>query len=249
MIQLGAQMYTVRSLLNTPEEAEQTMEKIKAIGYDSVQLYGGEERMRICGEAAKKVGLSVSGTLVNRKVCEAMGNVLFDLCREYGMKDIGISAFHTDAAGARDLIAWANAYGKQVRQEGFTFSYHNHDKEFIRTEEDKTVMQLYLDGFDPEAVDFMPDTYWLQCGGSDVRHFLESTRGRVTMLHLKDMAYTKEGPKFAEVGRGNLWFPGILKMALDCGIENFAVEQDTCDGDPIESLRISYNYIRQLGFI
>ena len=247
MLQLGAQVYTVRSLLNTPEEARKTMETIKAIGYDSVQLYGGEERMRICGEAARQAGLPVSGTLVDRKVCDAMGDALFDLCREYGMGEIGISAFHTDAAGARDLIQWANAYGKKARQAGFTYSYHNHAREFIRTEEGRTVMDLYLEGFDPEAVDFMPDTYWLQCGGSDVRHFLDITRGRVTMLHLKDMAYTKEGPKFAEVGSGNLWFPGIIETALACGIRNFAVEQDTCDGDPLESLKMSYDYIRTLG--
>ena len=249
MIQLGAQVYTVRTLLNTPEEAVKTMKAVKAIGYDSVQLYGAEERLRLCGQAARQAGLTVSGALVDRKVCDTMGDTLFALCREYGMKEIAISAFHTDAAGARELIDWANAYGKKARQEGFVFSYHNHAREFILTEEGRTVMDMYLTGFDPEAVDFMPDTYWLQCGGSDVRHFLESTRGRVTMLHLKDMAYTKEGPKFAEVGSGNLWFPGIIETALACGIENFAVEQDACDGDPMESLKRSYEYIRKLGLL
>lgn len=246
---IGAQLYTVRELLNTPEEAEQTLGKIKALGYDSVQLYGGEERLRLCAEAAKAVGLPISGALVDRKVCDAMGEGLFDLCAQYGIGDIGISAFVTEEAAARDLIEWVNGYAGQARERGFTFSYHNHAKEFVRTDCGKTVMQLYLEGFDPALVDFMPDTYWLQCGGCDVRHFLEQTKGRVKLLHLKDMKYLGTAPQFAEVGSGNLWFPGIIETALACGIHNFAVEQDKCDGDPLDSLAMSIRYIRQLGLL
>ena len=42
------------------------------------------------------------------------------------------------------------------------------------------------EGFETETVNFMPDTYWLQDGGYDVRYFLEKARNRVRILHLKD---------------------------------------------------------------
>ena len=104
-------------------------------------------------------------------------------------------------------------------------------------------MSRFLKEFDAKTVDFMPDTYWLHDGGYDVRYFLEQTKGRVKYLHLKDMKRTEQGHFFAEIGNGNLYFEGIIKTAIDCGIRNFIVEQDECDGDPIESLKQSYKNI------
>ena len=45
MHQVGAQLYTVRNLLNTKEEAVKTLQAIKEIGYSSVQLFGNAERI------------------------------------------------------------------------------------------------------------------------------------------------------------------------------------------------------------
>ena len=104
-------------------------------------------------------------------------------------------------------------------------------------------MALFLKGFDAETVDFMPDTYWIHDGGYDVRYFLNQTKNRVNILHLKDMMRTEQGHTFTEVGNGNLYFKGIIKTAVDCGIKHFVVEQDRCEGNPIESLSQSYKYV------
>ena len=105
------------------------------------------------------------------------------------------------------------------------------------------VQKVCHQGFDAETVDFMPDTYWIHDGGYDVRYFLNQTKNRVNILHLKDMKRTEQGHTFAEVGSGNLYFKGIIKTAVDCGIKHFVVEQDSCEGNPIESLSQSYKYI------
>ena len=106
-------------------------------------------------------------------------------------------------------------------------------------------MDLLLEGLDSRIL-LMPDTYWLQHGGVDVRAFIEKHASRIGMLHLKDMKRTADGPTFAELGVGNLNFEGILRVARSCAIDTWIVEQDKCDGDPLESASVSYKHLQQL---
>jgi sugar phosphate isomerase/epimerase len=75
-------------------------------------------------------------------------------------------------------------------------------------------------------------------------------------VHLKDKAegtpvQYKEGvPKatFKEVGKGVLDWPKILQAAHAAGVKHYFVEQDQTPGNPIDSLRMSYQYIHGLKF-
>ena len=107
-------------------------------------------------------------------------------------------------------------------------------------------MKFFLEGFDPQTVSFMPNTYWIHDGGYDVRRFLEETQGRVKILHLKDMKRTESGHTFTEVGNGNLYMSGIIKTALEKGIRELVVEQDICEADSVDSLKSSYQTIKKI---
>lgn len=246
MIEIGAQLYTVRNLLND-DVIKSTLSKIKEIGYNAVQLYnlGSNDSIENCCEICNELGLKVSGILTDLDWCERNQDFLVSLCEKYKISDIGVSSRVMDYESAMEYIPRANAFGKKVKQKGFTFSYHNHGHEFIKTSCDKTVMDLFLDGFD-KNVTLMPDTYWIHDGGYDARHFLEITKGRVEILHLKDVKRTKEGHTFAEIGYGNLYFKGIFEIAKKCEITKFFVEQDECEGNPLDSLCKSYNYIKSV---
>jgi sugar phosphate isomerase/epimerase len=64
-------------------------------------------------------------------------------------------------------------------------------------------------------------------------------------IHLKDYAMTLERkPSYCEIGLGTLPFKRIIEEAERSGCQWFIVEQDTCPGDPFESLRGSYNYLK-----
>src|SRR4051812_9132509 len=82
-----------------------------------------------------------------------------------------------------------------------------------------------------------------------------STQGRVALVHLKDKAAgvpaeTNEAKvaatTFKEVGSGSLDFRAILKAADAAGVEHYFVEQDQTPGDPVASLKKSYDYLQQL---
>ena len=245
MKNIGAQLYTVRGSLSAEEGIRNTLKAIKEIGYGSVQLFGSVEEAKLCAEIAKDTGLDIVGILTNLGSCEESENKLFDMCGRYNVKDIGVSTDFAECQAADSYINRINIFAAKAKNAGFTFSYHNHAHEFIKVD-GETPMSRFLNGFDAETVDFMPDTYWLQDGGYDVRYFLEQTKGRVKILHLKDMKRTEQGHMFTEVGSGNLWFEGIIKTAVACGAVNFVVEQDICEKDPLESLKQSYEYIKSL---
>ena len=65
-------------------------------------------------------------------------------------------------------------------------------------------------------------------------------------MHLKDYAFTtSDKPTFAEIGAGNLDWKRIIAAAEKSGCRWFIVEQDTCPGDPFDSVAQSYRYISE----
>jgi sugar phosphate isomerase/epimerase len=68
---------------------------------------------------------------------------------------------------------------------------------------------------------------------------------RLPLIHLKDYAIDSDNKvTFAEIGYGNLNWMEIIAAADDSGCQWFIVEQDTCAGDPFDSLKMSFDYIR-----
>ena len=244
MYPLGVQLYTVLDQLNTPEQMRRTITALKTMGYETAQLCGSAEQIAAFASVCTAVGLTPIGLLSDLNTCQQNAETFFALCREHGIRDIGVSAGLMECAEIPEYIRRVNIFARRAKAEGFTFSYHNHGHEFIRTSCGKHSMDLFLEGFDPECVDFMPDTYWIQNGGADVRHVLERMSGRVKILHLKDMKRTKTGHTYAEIGNGNLYFPGIIETAKKIGVQHFIVEQDVCKGDPLDSLKKSISYLK-----
>ena len=246
---IGIQLYTVRTLLESEAAADKTVAALGEMGYECIQLFGGTanlDMMRWCVNAAKKYGLKVIGILTNPISLRESFVEITAIAREAECADIGISGVAKTESEARELVLTANGLAKDIHDAGFTFSYHNHSHEFIRTECGETVMDILLGGFDKDAIDLMPDTYWLQHGGVDVRDFIETHADRIKILHLKDMKRISDGVTFAEVGEGNINMRGVIKTALKAGVQDFIVEQDKCDGDPLESARISCENLKRI---
>ena len=67
------------------------------------------------------------------------------------------------------------------------------------------------------------------------------------VVHLKDMAMDGRNQLFAEVGEGNLEWEAILQACKAADIEWYIIEQDTCPGDPFDSLKKSLDNLREMG--
>ena len=80
-----------------------------------------------------------------------------------------------------------------------------------------------------------------------VPHAIRKLKGRMPLVHLKDMVMRGHEQLMAEVGEGNLNWPAILDACREAGVVWYIVEQDTCQRDPFESLAISLSNLKAMG--
>jgi sugar phosphate isomerase/epimerase len=160
-----------------------------------------------------------------------------------------------DAAGWAKFGEQMNRAGKFAKGAGVTLGYHNHGFEFEKLPDGQRPLDVLLKTFDPALVQIELDVYWVGITGADPVALIKQLNKRVPLLHLKDKdaaapAETDEGKvartSFKEVGSGGLDFPAILKAAASAGVSHLFVEQDQTPGDPIASLKQSYDYLSKL---
>jgi len=53
-------------------------------------------------------------------------------------------------------------------------------------------------------------------------------------------------PTYMEIGRGNLDWLTIIDACERAGTEWYPVEQDLCPGDPLDSMRISFDGLKRI---
>ena len=109
-------------------------------------------------------------------------------------------------------------------------------------------MDYLYEGLNPETVSFCLDTHWVQRGGGNPTTWIKKLAGRIDILHLKDMAVINDNgvqPLITEIGNGNIDFDSVIEAAPKSGVRYYCVEQDICPGDPMDSLKISADYIKK----
>jgi sugar phosphate isomerase/epimerase len=256
---LGVQLYTVRSVL--PKKPRETLDAIRAIGYQEVEAtYGGLDALWPVLQASglKPVSIHLDSTSVTKGDPDDLAPI-FDKLKHLGFTYAVFPYLPPPERGGIDVIraiaGKLNRAGEKCRAAGMTFCYHNHAFEFA-TEKDTTLFQVMLDHTDPKLVAFELDLFWVSVAGLDPAAMIEKLAGRVPLVHLKDKAegtavmYKEAVPPaaFKEVGSGVMDWPKILRAAAAAKVEHYFVEQDQTPGDPVESLRKSYEYLSKLSY-
>jgi sugar phosphate isomerase/epimerase len=148
---------------------------------------------------------------------------------------------HRDETAVASLAGSLNRWGDLCRQEGVTFSYHNHDFEFAPLD-GTTMWEVLVRETDPEFVYFELDLYWVRYGGADPKRLLLDLGERIPLVHMKDMASDDQRSDLP-VGEGTMPWNGLLEAADAAGVQWFVAEQDN-PKDALEDVRIS---LRSLG--
>ena len=250
--QVACITYTIRDHIRSAEDFRQSMKKIADIGYRAVQISGmgadvmsAREIRSVCDDN----GLTICATHEQPgEILESPEKIVDRLkalgCR-YTAYPFPVGIDFTDSESRTSLIAGLDRAGKVLRGSDLVLTYHNHAIEFVKWD-GKTALDHIYEETDPVNLQGEIDTYWVQLGGGSPVEWCEKLKGRLPLLHLKDVGI-REGnePTMFEIGHGNLDFPAIIAAAETSGCEWFIVEQDTCPGDPFESLRRSFDYIRE----
>jgi len=247
---IAVQLYTLRDFCQNEADLEQSLRKVREIGYEAVQVSGiGPIAPEKVKELADAVGLRICAThvsldsLVNDFDNTVQKHKLWN-CTYVGLGSIP-DEFRTSAEGYSTFAKQATEIGRKLKEHDLQFIYHNHQFEYQKFA-GRTGMDILQQESDPAAVGFELDTYWVHVGGVNPVEAIHQVKGRMGVVHLKDLEIVDYQQVFAEIGEGNLNFKAIIEACREIGVEWYVVEQDVCRRDPFESLAISFNNLKQL---
>lgn len=92
--------------------------------------------------------------------------------------------------------------------------------------------------------------------GSDPIRFFKDYKDRISMIHIKDWIDDESAEccgrkgRFCELGQGRLNITGFLDVVRDSGFNGYIViELDSTTRTPLESAKISYEFLHSRGYI
>ncbi len=249
--QVALQLFTMREHCKTPADIANTLKRVREIGYQAVQASGmgpieESELLKILdGEGLTLCATHEPGPMIvdePEKVIERLDKLN---CKHTAYPYPHLQDTWTNQGAVIDFAKKLDEVGAKFREAGKVLSYHNHQIEF-RKIEGKTILDLFIENTSPENLKWELDTYWVQYGGGSNVSLLERLAGAIPLLHLKDFKINEEkGIEFAEVGEGVLEFDKIIATAERGGCEWFIVEQDRTPGDAFDSVKMSFDYIKE----
>jgi len=239
-LKYALQLYTVRDYMD--KDVAETLRKVKAIGYEYVEISGLHGRSNIeYRKYLKQSGLkAVSMHLGFEEVVDDPQNAA-ETAKFFDVKYLIIPMI--DRKRTPDKAGWAacgsalDGAGKVLRENGIQLCYHNHAHEFVKIGNDYPY-DILMGAADPENLAAEIDTFWVRYAGLSPALYITKYAQRCPVLHVKDMADARS-KAFSEMGRGVMDWTEIFAAAVAAGTKWFVVEQDTCVRDSMESARIS----------
>jgi sugar phosphate isomerase/epimerase len=145
-----------------------------------------------------------------------------------------------------------NKGAAMAKEAGITLGYHNHSFEYLPLDGDKSGFDVFIEEFSADMT-FELDVFWVRVAGFDPAEMITKLKGRVSQLHLKDLADGNELPSyssmpqeaFKELGNGIIPMKPILTAAAEAGVVHCHVEQDHSP-DPVASIQTSIANLAKL---
>lgn len=237
---IAAQLYTVRDQM--AQDPIGTLRAVAALGYDGVEFAGlynqpAAELRALLGE----LGLRVCSSHVPLKELEGNLDGAIATYRALGCSILVVPFLEASRRAEYAALAGTLAgIAERVHAAGMRLAYHNHDFE-LAEQGGATGLATLRDSTDPALVQFELDCGWVHKAGGDVLTTMGEFRGRLPLLHIKDV--DAQGA-WAEVGNGVIDYAPVVAAAAEHGVEWLIVEQDTCARPPLESLAISLRWMR-----
>ncbi len=272
---LGAQLYTVREHLGP--QAASTIEKIAEIGYREVELHDLSQAdqlapllkmngLRLIASHFWPAYITGQWDVLSMFGLPIPEQTSFDFVIEQAQKheipNVVIPMLFPQERGNiahyKVLAEQFNIYGEKCKAAGLQFCYHNHAFE-LEPMEGTTPLQTLIDFTDRDLVSFELDAFWVAITQTDPVSTIEQYGDRIRILHIKDLkagtppTYSAiqtsiETPEvFKPIGQGTLDFDAILSAAAEAQIQHCMVELDFTEGDPVDSLQSSFEFLTTKG--
>lgn len=241
-MRLSVQLYTVRDHLT--QDLPGTLQKIKEIGFDFVELAGFYDRSASEWKILlDSLGLKASGAHIGLLEMEADPEKVSQDAKTLGLDTVIIPWIGADLYGDGwdNFALRVNSVAQKFSAFGVAVAYHNHDFEFAGGGFDK-----FYSASDPSIVFAELDLAWVSIGGEDPVAWVDKLGPRVRFAHVKDYDKSKT-PQWTPAGQGVMNFDAILPALEAAGTRFAVVELDESPGDPLDAVAQSYAYFVSKG--
>lgn len=236
----AVQQFMLGTVMNNEAQARDTMQKMKAAGYDGIELCGfmihpAGLMVRLMTKAAgmpvgkggrldwkglvKDSGLQVVSLHTDLGSVERDPAAVAAEAKDFGTKYAVITGMYRFAYGeektVRDLAERLNKAGEAVRKEGVSLLYHNHNCELQRVSSTRRGYDILLEETDPAAVNFEFDSYWFAEGGADPLEWMERLGSRMKLWHINDRGARLAGPAMTPILKTDSAELGTGNMPLE----------------------------------
>ena len=254
-MRLGAQVYSIRNQIQTPEGYLNAMQQLKKMGYETVQHAGTVlEDPYLLRDLSQQAGLQqICPNIRATPLLEDIDSVIASM-RILGCDSIMlpyITPDHFVTLGSF-LEKWAPLETplQKLLDAGITPCYHNHDFDIAPLSDWDGSFVDYLAENRP-GWQFILDVCWSAFAQADTLAYFKKLAGRLNCVHFKDYngsINSQHIPVFTACGRGCLPLTTFAKHVRDLGIEDVIVEQDNAQDypDPMEQMAQSASYIKAL---
>ena len=269
---VAVQVYSVRDYAE--KDFKGTIQKIKDMGYDGVEL-AGLYGLEAAGVRAVLDEVGIPAVSAHVPFQELMADLEGTIAKyvTIGVKYIAIPYLEEeDRPGGpkfEENVKKFREICEACKAQGIVTLYHNHDFEFIRMENGQYALDYIYDTIPADLLQTEIDTCWVNIAGENPADYIRKYTGRSPVVHLKD--FYKEGKaanmyeligtevkkeedaggffEFRPVGGGMQDFPSILQASIDAGSKWVVVEQDQSNGrTSLEAIEMSREYLESLGW-
>ncbi|MBC8065434.1 MAG: sugar phosphate isomerase/epimerase [Chlorobia bacterium] len=256
-MRIAAQLYTLRDFTTTRADFVDALCRVKAIGYEEVQLSAvgcmngpsPEVSAADCRDILGEVGLKAPLTHRGWDEIKDRTDECIAFHKTIGAELVAVGSIPGEYRaegldGYRRFVDDAEPAIERLYNSDLKFAYHNHAFEFeLLGPKQEQPFRVMLERGTEEFL-FEIDTYWVVHAGVDLIDLVECLHDRMPMVHLKDKAVFGNESRMAPVGEGNLSWNRVLLALEEAGTYLGAVEQDECYGrDPFDCLASSLRFL------
>jgi sugar phosphate isomerase/epimerase len=239
-------LWTLREEIST--DLAGTLVRVAEIGYRGVELwfptYPPADQLRAVLDEA---GLQPIGAHVPYLDLRDDFDRVADYHQALGNGDLVIPVIPANLrrgeADWKERVIEIEAIARRCREAGFRFSYHNHGMELEETVDGARVHDTIFSSVPADLLKAEIDTYFYAVAGLDPAAAIRRYAGRVPLLHLKDRAIPP-AQGTVEIGQGTIDWDAVLAAADAAGVEWLTVEQNCQEHPPLESIRMSLEFLR-----
>lgn len=246
---MALQLYTMRE--PAKQDLHGTLKRIRETGWEYVQWSGMPELpAEAIRDTLAEAGLKAIAAHCAMEPFETGFDAAVQYWKTVGVTDVAPGGMMSDCRDTLD--AWMrgavrlDAIGARLNEAGLRLSYHNHDFEFGYFDGDtRCKIDILYAETAQERLRAEWDVAWIQFAGADPAGYLRRYAGRAPVIHVKELAAERRDGRawFVPLGRGILDWPSIFAAGREACVEWYIYEQDTCDGDIFDDIRVSREFL------